>query len=183
MAPSRTAKLDDRAPRPSRRTPGHQPRRGSVCVPLARFRWEKLLDQSSRRRRGRVVQATRAALTVAGSPHFSADARAARMSHRSGVNLFVAQSKSTKAIIGGNGSLWIEGSDEDLAEIDSVTLHAALDLPGTGPHRHGSPEQVSTACAGWGVFLIRSGAAEGRPNDLTRASAAICLSREPQSKD
>ena len=72
----------------------------------------------------------------------------------SAVNLFVAQSQKYERENWWRWSLWIEGSDEDLDRIASVTytLHATFPEPIRTVIDRASKFQLR--CSGWGIFLI-----------------------------
>jgi transcription initiation factor IIF auxiliary subunit len=70
------------------------------------------------------------------------------------MNLFVAQSQKYEGDDLWKWSLWMEGSDDDLDEIESVTytLHPTFPEPIRTVTDRASKFQLR--CAGWGVFLI-----------------------------
>lgn len=70
------------------------------------------------------------------------------------VNLIVAQNQKYEGDNWWKWSLWIEGSNEDLDRIDSVTytLHPTFPEPIRTVTDRASKFQLR--CSGWGVFLI-----------------------------
>lgn len=76
------------------------------------------------------------------------------MSDRPCVNLFVAQNQKYEGNDWWKWSLWVEGSAEDLDQIESVTyrLHPTFPEPIRTVADRASKFQLR--CAGWGVFLI-----------------------------
>src|SRR3712207_2924806 len=70
------------------------------------------------------------------------------------MNFFVAQNQKYEGDNWWKWSLWIEGSDEDLDRIESVTyrLHSTFPEPIRKVTDRVSKFQLR--CSGWGVFLI-----------------------------
>ena len=70
------------------------------------------------------------------------------------MNFAVAQSQKYERENWWKWSLWIEGSDEDLDRIDSVTyrLHSTFPEPIRTVRDRASKFQLR--CSGWGIFLI-----------------------------
>jgi len=70
------------------------------------------------------------------------------------VNLFVAQSQKYEGDNWWKWSLWIEGSNEDLDQVECVTytLHSTFPEPIRTVTDRASKFQLR--CAGWGVFMI-----------------------------
>lgn len=70
------------------------------------------------------------------------------------MNLFVAQSQRYEKKQWWKWALWIEGSAEELDQIESVTytLHPTFPEPIRVVYDRGSKFQLR--CAGWGVFTI-----------------------------
>lgn len=70
------------------------------------------------------------------------------------MNLIVAQNQKYEGDNWWKWSLWIEGSNEDLDRIDSVTytLHPTFPEPIRTVTDRASKFQLR--CSGWGVFLI-----------------------------
>jgi len=78
--------------------------------------------------------------------------RIRRRSHA--VTFFVAQNQKYEGDQWWKWSIWIEGADEDLDQIESVTytLHATFPEPIRTVKDRASKFQLR--CSGWGVFLI-----------------------------
>lgn len=70
------------------------------------------------------------------------------------MNFFVAQNQKYEGDQWWKWSLWIEGSDEDLDQIASVTyrLHPTFPEPIRTVTDRASKFQLR--CSGWGIFLI-----------------------------
>jgi transcription initiation factor IIF auxiliary subunit len=70
------------------------------------------------------------------------------------VNLAIAQSQKYEGDQWWRWSLWIEGADEDLDQIESVTytLHPTFPEPIRTVTDRASKFQLR--CSGWGIFLI-----------------------------
>lgn len=70
------------------------------------------------------------------------------------MNFFVAQNQKYEGDQWWKWSLWIEGSDEDLDQIESVTyaLHPTFPEPIRAVTDRASKFQLR--CSGWGIFLI-----------------------------
>ena len=70
------------------------------------------------------------------------------------MNFFVAQSQKYEGDNWWKWSLWIQGSDEDLDRIKSVTyvLHPTFPSPIRTVTDRGSKFQLR--CSGWGIFRI-----------------------------
>ena len=70
------------------------------------------------------------------------------------MNFFVAQNQKYEGENWWRWSLWIEGSDDDLDRIESVTyrLHSTFPEPIRVVTDRASKFQLR--CSGWGIFLI-----------------------------